>query len=83
MKKTFTLDNAEYTISTCTAIAASIGDTERQNALLVESESDSGERTIFVVFGYDMPECESDFYEMCDDSSAWDNEQETLDTVVR
>lgn len=70
----------EYAITTCTAIAVSVGDTERQDALLVESEYD-GEKFQQVVFGYPMPETEEDFLAMCEDSYAWDFTGEDLATV--
>jgi hypothetical protein len=81
MTKTFTIDNTEYTVTTCTAIAVTAGDTDRQDALLIESTADSGEMFRFVAFGYDMPETVEDFQDMADDSSAWDSDSDTLATV--
>lgn len=79
MTKTFTIDNTEYTVTTCTAIA--LGDVSEQEALLVENTADSGEMFQKVVFGYEMPETAEDFEEMCDDSGAWESDYEVLGTV--
>lgn len=84
MKKTFTVEGTEYTVEQITAIATSAGEyteDKRQHALLVTNMADSGEKIEYVVFGYDMPEDEDDFANMCDDSSAWDSDWETLETV--
>lgn len=78
--KTFTIDNTEYTVRTCTAIALNAGDTERQDALLVTSHM-NGEKSEYVVFGYEMPKTEEDFALMSEDSTAWDSDYETLATV--
>ena len=43
--------------------------------------TDSGEKIEYVVFGYDMPENEDDFSDMCEDSDSWDSDCETLETV--
>lgn len=82
MEKTFIFHNISYTVRTCTAIAASIGDTERQNALLVTSRN-NGEKAEFVVFGWEMPEDDETFAEMCEDTYAWDSNHETLETVEK
>ena len=79
--KTFIRNGVKYTVKPCTAIAASIGDTERQNALYAVNFAKSGEKCECVVFGWDMPEDDYDFDSMCEDSSAWDSYRETLDTV--
>lgn len=83
MKRTFRIQNDlnEYTVITCTAICASIGETERVNALYVRCNEKSGERVEHVVFGWDMPEDEEEFLAMCEDSSAWDGWDGTLKTV--
>ena len=84
MKKTFTVEGTEYTVEDITAIATCAGDhgeEMRQNALLVTNMADSGEKIEYVVFGYDMPENEDDFSDMCEDSDAWDSNCETLKTV--
>ena len=84
MKKTFTVEGTEYTVEDITAIATCVGEYSedfRQNALLVTNMADSGEKIEYVVFGYDMPEDEDDFSNMCEDSDAWDSDYETLETV--
>ena len=80
MRKTFTIDNTEYTVTTCTAIA--LDDVSEQEALLVENTADSGEMFQKVVFGYEMPETAEDFEAMCEDSSAWESDHEVLETVT-
>lgn len=85
MIKTF-VDNVngyEYTVESVTAIAArDTSEEARQPALLVSSEVD-GEKFESVVFGWDMPEDDDDFRSMCEDSSAWDSDWETIETVRR
>ena len=84
MKKTFTVDGTEYTVDEITAIATSAGDSvedQRQNALLVMSESDSGEKMQYVVFGFELPQDADDFSGMCDEPNAWDGSEDTLRTV--
>lgn len=71
----------EYEVSTCTAIAASIGETERTQALYVHYYAESGEHVEFVVWNWEMPEDEDEFLAMCEDSSAWDGWHGTLETV--
>lgn len=78
--KTFNINNTEYIITACTAIALNAGDTERQDALLVTSTA-SGEKSEFVVFGYAMPDDADEFQEMADDYNAWESDYETLATV--
>ena len=84
MKKIFTVEGTEYTVEDITAIATCVGEYSedfRQNALLVTNMADSGEKIEYVVFGHDMPENEDEFYDMCEDSDAWDSNWETLETV--
>ena len=84
MKKTFIIEGTEYTVEEITAIATCAGEhgeEMRQNALLVTNMADSGEKIEYVVFGYDMPENDDDFSDMCEDSDAWDSNWETLKTV--
>ena len=84
MKKTFTVEGTEYTVEEITAIATCAGEyseDDRQYALLVTNTADSGEKIEYVVFGYDMPENEDDFSDMCEDSDTWDSDCETLETV--
>lgn len=80
MRKTFTIDNTEYTATECEAIA--LDDCCSQDALLVENTADSGEKFQKVVFGYEMPETVEDFEAMCEDSNAWESDQEVLDSVT-
>ena len=84
MKKTFTVEETEYTVEDITAIATCAGEhgeEMRQNALLVTNMADSGEKIEYVVFGWAMPENEDDFSDMCEDSDAWDSNWETIETV--
>ena len=83
MKRAFTVENDshEYTVTECTAIAVTAGDTERQDALYVYSFSDAGEKFEYVVFGYAMPEDDDEFLTMSDDYSAWSSDYEDVETV--
>ena len=84
MKKTFTVEGTEYTVEDITAIATCAGEHGedfRQNALLVTNMADSGEKIEYVVFGYNMPENDDEFSDMCEDSDAWDSNWETIKTV--
>lgn len=83
MKK-FQVENdcREYIVEKCTAICASIGETERTDALYVHYYAESGEHVEHVVFNWDMPEDDDEFLAMCEDSSAWDGWYKTIDTVV-
>lgn len=80
MEKTFTIYNHEYTVITGTAIAYCDLETgNRQEALLVVNYQD-GEKIENVVFGYGMPETFEDFKYMCEDSSAWESDWESVET---
>lgn len=84
MKKICIIENTEYTITPCTAIAS--GDLSAgsiQNALLVENTGGSGESFRYVVFGYNMPETDEGLAYMCEDSAAWESDYEVLRTVLR
>ena len=84
MKKNFAVENTLYTVDEITAIATSAGDSvedQRQNALLVMSEADSGEKMQYVVFGFELPQDADDFSAMCDEPNAWDGSEDTLRTV--
>lgn len=78
----FEVNGTEYTIEDCTAIcAADCGEeSKRQDALLVSSERD-GEKFEEVVFGYEMPETEENFRDMCEDYAAWESDVEVLGTI--
>ena len=80
--KQFKINGIEYTIEDCTAIcAADCGDeSKRQAALLVTSEL-NGEIFEDVVFGWDMPENEEGFHDMCDDSAAWETDAAVIASV--
>lgn len=77
--KTVTILNCEFTA--CTAIAASIGDSERQNAVLVHDLNDEFHNGDFVAFGYDLPEDEEDAQNILSDASAQSTDAADLDTV--
>ena len=83
MEKIFTFDGTEYTVEEITAISYCDDYKEeyRQDALLVTTVADSGEKFVSVVFGYNMPDDEDDFAMMCDDCYAWDSFYETIATV--
>lgn len=84
MEKTFTFDGRKYTIREVTAIADcdDYNEEYRQDALLVTTVADSGEKFEWVVFGFDkLPEDDRDFENMEDDPYAWDSDYETLETV--
>ena len=84
MEKVFTGNGIEYTVETITAIASCDEQIEasRQPALLVATEL-NGEKCEHVVFGWEMPADDAEFADMCADSSAWDSDWETLETVQR
>ena len=68
-----------YRVFTCSAIAECDNNDEskRQDALLVIG-TDGTETTQYVVFGYDMPESEEGFLDICDDPSAWESADENV-----
>lgn len=82
-KRTFKVENdiREYTVETCTAVFASIGETERTEALYVCTIEDSGEKTEYVVFNWNMLEDEDEFTAMREDQTAWDGWFGTIKTV--
>lgn len=81
MEKTITINETEYTISNCTAVACcDLKNAAQQDALLVTCYRD-GEKVECVVFGYEMPETADDFVAMCEDSFAWESYYEVLETV--
>lgn len=82
--KTFEINGIEYMIAPCTAIcAADCGDeSKRQAALLVTSEL-NGEMFEDVVFGWDMPENEEGFHDMCADYAAWESDCTIIRTAQR
>lgn len=80
--KQFEINGIEYTVESCSAICgADLGDEgKRQDALLVSTERD-GEKFEEVVFGYEMPETEENFLDMCDDSAAWETDAAIIASV--
>lgn len=85
MTKTYTITTDDttitYTVRTCTAVAVSIGETERTTALYVDYYDDSGEHVEYVVFNATMPEDEDEFMILCDYSDEWDSNYRTIATV--
>lgn len=77
--KTITILNCEFTA--CTAIAATIGDTERQTAVLVHDLKDEFHDGDFIAFGYNLPEDEEDAQNIIDDFSSHSTDAEDLKTV--
>ena len=53
----------------------------RQNALMVESTLDCGEKSYQIVFGYEIPETIEDLLNMCDDDSMWSSDWEVVETA--
>lgn len=80
MTKTYTI-TTNYTVRTCTAVAVSIGETERTTALYVDYYEESGEHVEYVVFNATMPEDEDEFMILCDYSDEWDSNYGTIATV--
>lgn len=75
----FIVNGLEVEFTACTAISASIGDTERQNALFVHDCDDEFGNGDSVIFGVDMPETDEEAAAlMCEPADSY---QETLDTV--
>lgn len=56
-------------------------DSLRQNALMVESTLEWGEKSYQIVFGYEIPETIEDFLNMCDDDSMWSSDWEVVETA--
>lgn len=81
MKKTFRIGNTEYTVKECTAICKDMGESERRKALYIYNVSESGEKSEYVIFDFDMPESEAEFLKMCQESSEWDGWYETIETI--
>lgn len=80
--KLFEVNGTEYTIEDCTAIcAADCGDESKRQAALFISSERNGEKFEEVVFGYEMPETEENFRDMCKDYAAWESDVEVLGTI--
>jgi hypothetical protein len=78
--KTITILNCEFTA--CTAIAVTIGDTERQSAVFVHDLDDEFRNGDFVAFGYELPEDEEDAENILEDYSSHSTDAEDLETVI-
>ena len=85
MTKTYTITTNDttitYTVRTCTAVAVSVGETERTIALYVDYYAESGEHVEYVVFNETMPEDEDEFMAMFDYPDEWDSDYDTIATV--
>lgn len=81
MKKTFNVNGHEVEFTSCTAIAASIGDTERQNAVYVHDTTDEFSDGDGVLFGVDVPESAEEAAGLLDESVPLDTNWETINTV--
>lgn len=85
MTKTYTITTNDttitYTVRTCTAVAVSIGETERVDALYVDYYAESGEHVEYVVFSETMPEDEDEFVALFDYPDEWDSYYGTIATV--
>lgn len=81
MTKTFTINGRTYEVSACTAIAIEAYCHKCQDALYVVCGEDRDEKFAQVVFGWDFPETEADFVDICEDTGAWTSDHETLATV--
>ena len=80
MKKTFTINDHEVEFTACTAIAASIGDTERQKAVFVHIVDDEFHNGDGVLFGVDVPDDDQEAVSIL--REYLDTDFETLSTVV-
>lgn len=85
MERTYTITTCgittTYTVRTCTAVAVSIGETERTIALYVDYYAESGEHVEYVVFNETMPEDEDEFIALFDYPDEWDGHYSTIATV--
>lgn len=85
MTKTYTITANDttitYTVRTCTAVAVSIGETERTIALYVDYYAESGEHVEYVVFNETMPDDEDEFIALFDYPDEWDGYYSTIATV--
>lgn len=85
MTKTYTITTNDttitYTVRTCTAVAVSIGETERTIALYVDYYAENGEHVEYVIFNATMPEDEDEFAALFDYSDEWDSYYGTIATV--
>lgn len=69
----FYRNGIEYTVLNCTAVAAcDHGDLSKGQRALVVYADNGTETAKHIVFGWDMPETETDFNDMCEDAGAWE-----------
>lgn len=80
MSKIFIIEGHEVEFTACTAIAASIGDTVRQDAVFVHDAEDECGNGDGVIFGVEMPESDEQAAEIMFNETL-DTYQETLETV--
>lgn len=79
MKNTFTVNGHEVEFTSCTAIAAIVGDTVRQTAVFVHAVDDEFGNGDGVIFGVSVPEDVDEAASLMEEYI--DTYQETLDTV--
>lgn len=80
MKKIFEINGHEVEFTSCTAVAASIGDTVRQMAVLVHDLDDEFHDGDGVLFGVTVPENEEEARSILEEFL--DTDGDTLATVV-
>lgn len=79
---TFKLYGSEYILRTGTAICcAELGDESRRQEVVIVETDFHGEKFVNVVFGWPMPKSLDEFRAMAEDSSAWESDQEVLETI--
>lgn len=79
MKKKFNINGKDVVFTSCTAVAASIGDTIRQKAVLVHDLDDENRDGDGIIFGVDVPEDEEEARSILEEYI--DTNWETLETV--
>ena len=72
--KHITMDGIKYTITECFAIKRNDESYPfHTNALLINAELENGETVKHVVFGWKIPETNTEFSDMMNDTNAWEN----------
>lgn len=79
MKKTFTINGHKVEFTSCTAIAASIGESYRQEAVFVHDIQDEFGNGDGVIFGVSVPEDEYEAASILEENI--DTYSETLETI--
>lgn len=74
------IDN-RYELTTCTAIAASIGDTTRQAAIFYHDAEDANNDGDGVIFGYTLDDIDTEADFTAIDESAFSTDAADLETV--